>query len=104
MPARSLLWTDGLTGRGLAETKACEEAERNRSSTALVVCGEVPDKEKGDGSLRPLGLFPWSDRVYIDALGALGALPNSENCSLPTKPNAVTPDPLMMFSTWAAVS
>ena len=37
-------------------------------------------------------------------LPALGALPKAANCSLPTKPNFVTPELLMMFSTRAESS
>lgn len=39
--------------------------------------------------------------VRVNKHYAKAYLLNSENCSLPTKPNFVTPDPLMMFSTLA---
>ena len=64
--------------------------------------GGAATGKKGGGSLRPpdLGSVKASS-VYLVALGALAALPNSEYISLPTKPNLVTPEPLMMFSTLA---
>lgn len=56
---------------------------------------------KGGSSKRGGLLRPFQDIQFDGPDQAPGALPKTRYFSFPTKPNLVTPDALMMFSTWA---